>query len=97
MMANQKLRYGYEFITCPMCKSKTFDYCSYSEGYWGIVEQHGYCNRCGYVIEQAYSPSMESFSDIKKGFKNSFGEYYPKNIRKHKRVRKKLKHYMEEK
>lgn len=33
---------------------------------------------------------MDGFFDIKKGFKNSFGEYYPKNIRKHKRVRKRL-------
>lgn len=86
----RKLRYGYEFITCPICKSKTFDYCSYSEWGWGTVEQHGYCDRCGYVIEQAYSPSMEAFLDINKGFKNSFGKYYPKNIKRHKRIRKKL-------
>ena len=33
-MEKQKLRYGYEFITCPICKSKTFDYCSYSEFGW---------------------------------------------------------------
>lgn len=90
MMAKQKLRYGYEFTTCPICKSKTFDYHSYSEWGWGTVEQHGYCDRCGYTIEQAYSSAMDGFLDIKKGFKNSFGEYYPKNIRKHKRIRRKL-------
>ncbi len=68
-MPKHKLRYGYRTIKCPMCKSKTFDYCSYSEYGWGIVEQHGYCKRCGYVVEQAYSPAMEAFLDIKKGFK----------------------------
>ena len=69
-MAKQKLRFGYKFIDCPICKSKTFDYYSYSEWGWGIVEQHGYCDKCGYVIEQAYSHSMEAFLDIKKGLKN---------------------------
>lgn len=85
-----KLRYGNKLIICPICKSKAFDYCSYSEWGWGIVEQHGICNRCGYCIEQAYSPSMEGFEDIKKGFKNYYGEYFPKNIKKHKRIRRKL-------
>ncbi|MDE7425734.1 MAG: hypothetical protein K2N51_18905 [Lachnospiraceae bacterium] len=89
-MVKKKLRYGYEFITCPICKSKTFDYYSYSEWGWGIVEQHGYCNRCGYIIEQAYSPCMEAFLDVTKGFKNGIGEYVSKNIRKHKRIRRKL-------
>ena len=57
-MAKQKLRYGYKYITCPMCKSKTFDYVSYSEFGWGTVEQHGFCHRCGFVVEQAYSPCL---------------------------------------
>lgn len=89
-MAKHKLRYGYKTIQCPICKLKTFDYCSYSEYGWGIVEQHGYCTRCGYVVEQAYSPVMKAFMDIKKGFKNGCGEYMPKDIKRHKRIRRKL-------
>lgn len=80
----------YKIIDCPICKSKTFEYISYSEWGWGIVEQHGHCHRCGYIIEQAYSPAIECFWDIKKGFKNAFGQYFPKNIKKHKRIRRKL-------
>lgn len=92
-MVKQKLRYGYKLIDCPVCRSKTFDYCSYSDEYWGVmitVEQHGNCKRCGYHIEQEYSDALEGIWDIKKGFKNALGEYYPKNIKKHKRIRKKL-------
>ena len=90
MIKRRKPRWGYSIISCPICKAKTFEYCSYSEFGWGIVEQHGNCSRCGYLIEQAYSPSFDCFLDIKKGFKNSFGVYYPKNIKKHKRIRRKL-------
>lgn len=89
-MSKQKLRYGHKFIKCPICKSQTFDYCSYSEFGWGTVEQHGYCDRCGYTVEQAYSGTLEAFCDTNKGFKNSFGEYYPKNVKKHKKIRSKL-------
>lgn len=89
-MSKSQLRYGYEYKNCPVCKSKTFDYISYSEDCYGIVEQHGYCDRCGYTVEQAYSGILEAFYDITRGFKNSFGEYYPKNVKKHKRVRRKL-------
>lgn len=89
-MSKPKLRYGHTFIKCPICKSQTFDYCSYSEFGFGTVERHGYCDRCGYTVEQAYSGILEAFCDTKKGFKNSFGEYYPKNVKKHKNVRKKL-------
>lgn len=86
----RKPRWGYKIINCPICKSKTFEYCSYSEYGWGIVEQHGNCNRCGYLIEQAYSPSCDCFWDVKKGFKDRFGKYYSKNVKKHKRIRRKL-------
>ena len=40
---------------CPICKSKEWKYTHYTEECWGIVEQHGYCNHCGYMIEQCYS------------------------------------------
>ena len=89
-MSKQKLRYGYKFIKCPMCGTQTFDYISYSEYGIGIVEQHGYCDRCGYIVEQAYSGALEAFYDRKKGYKNYFGKYYPKNVKKHKRARRKL-------
>lgn len=82
-------RKGTDYL-CPICKSKTFEYDSYREDCWGVVEQHGYCKRCGYRIEQAYSPIMDGFMDIKKGFKNCNGEYFPKNVKRHRRIRKKL-------
>ena len=90
MKKQRKPRWGYIIINCPICKSKTFEYSYYSEYGWGIVEQHGNCNRCGYLIEQAYSPTNDCFWYIKKGFKNHFGKYYPKNVKKHKRIRRKL-------
>lgn len=79
----------HEIIKCPICKSKTFEYVSYSESI-GTVEQHGYCYRCGYTVEQAYSPVYDAFWDIKKGFSLPSGEYISKNVRKHKRIRRKL-------
>ena len=80
----------YKFEKCPICQSKTFEYVSYSEYGWGIVEQHGHCHRCGYIVEQAYSPVYEAFWDIKRGFKHPSGKYYPKNVKRHKRIRRKL-------
>ncbi len=40
---------------CPICGYKKYRYTRYTEMDWGTVEQHGYCERCGYTIEQAYS------------------------------------------
>ena len=77
-------------IMCPICKSKTFNYVSYSEYGLGIVEQHGRCDRCGYIVEQAYSPVYDAFWDIKRGFKHPSGYYVPKNIKRHKRIRRKM-------
>ena len=74
---------------CPICKSGNFEYQSYSEYEWGVVEQHGYCDRCGYRVEQAYSPVYDCFQDIKRGFKHPNGMYYAKNTRKHRKYRKK--------
>jgi len=34
---------------CPICGSNEWKYVSYSEEYWGVVEQHGYCDRCGFI------------------------------------------------
>lgn len=66
-----------------------FNYVSYSEYDWGTVEQHGCCDRCGYIVEQAYSPVYEAFWDIKRGFKDAYGNYHPKNVKKHRRIRRK--------
>lgn len=41
----------YKIEKCPICQSKTFEYMSCSEYGWGIVEQHGHCHRCGYIVE----------------------------------------------
>ena len=79
-----------KIIECPICKSKTFEYVSYSEYQWGIVEQHGYCHRCGYRIEQAYSGVLEAFCDVKRGFKHPNGYYVPRDVERHKRIRRKL-------
>lgn len=79
-----------QFIQCPICHSKTFGYISYSEECYGTVEQHGYCDRCGYTIEQSYSPVYEAFYDIKRGYKDALGRYHPKNVKRHKRIRRKL-------
>jgi hypothetical protein len=88
MKKNQKMLFPLH--CCPICKSKNFEYVSYSEYCYGTVEQHGYCRRCGYIVEQAYSPVYEAFHDVKHGFVNTNGEYISKNVKKHKRIRRKL-------
>ena len=76
-------------MTCPICKSKSYDYSSYSEYGWGIVEQHGWCSRCGYRVEQAYSPIVEAFYVVKRGYKLPSGEYVANNKKKHRRLKRK--------
>ena len=79
----------YDIIICPICKSKTFEYISSSEYGIGTVEQHGLCHRCGYIVEQAYSSVYHAFWGVERGFKLLSGEYISKNIKKHKRIRRK--------
>lgn len=78
-------------IKCPICNSKTFEYESWHED-MGTVEQHGYCDRCGYYVEQAYSlPISGIYPPRRRGYKNKWnGKYYAKNIRKRMRLKKKL-------
>lgn len=83
------LRYGHEYIKCPICHHNTFNYVAYSEYGWGTVEQHGYCDRCGFMVEQIYSHPFGCFFDRKKGFKDYKGIYHSKNVKKHKRARRK--------
>ncbi len=89
-MKEKKPRFGYHFEACPICGYKYFEYVSYSECGWGTVERHGHCEQCGYVVEQAYSDVYEAFWDIIKGYKDYKGNYHPKNVKKHRRVRRKL-------
>ena len=75
---------------CPICKSETFEYISYSEYGIGTVEQHGHCHRCGYIVAQAYSPVYEAFWDVHRGFKHPTLGYIPRDVERHKRIRRKL-------
>ena len=84
---------------CPICNSDKYRYKHYAEECYGIVERHGYCNRCGYTVEQCYSDVFDGFMpDIKRGHKvlrwsvnnGNYYEYEPKNTRKRKRVRRKF-------
>ena len=42
------------------------------------------------LLNKHTPPVLEAFCDIKKGFRNGYGEYVPKNVKKHKRVRRRL-------
>ena len=78
-------------VYCPICHRKTFDYISFEDDCWGeyiTVERHGFCSGCVYSVEQSYSDVYEGFVDLKRGHK-SFGKYYPKDIERHKRNRRK--------
>ena len=89
-MAKKKPRQGYHFEMCPICGYKYFEYFSESMWGWGTVEQSGLCDRCGYRVEQAYSDVYTAFWDITKGFKDYYGKYHPKNVKRHRRIRRKL-------
>ena len=75
--------------TCPVCGGK-FKVEEYTEEYWGVVERHNYCDRCGYREEQAYSECICGFEPpIKKGYRGYKDKYIKKNIRKRKRIKRK--------
>ncbi len=78
---------------CPVCGSKD-DYREeyYAEECYGTVEEHTYCDRCGYRVEMCYCEPIVGFEGYsKKGRRSSYnGKYYPKNIRKRKRIKRKL-------
>ena len=74
---------------CPVCNSDKYRYVSYAEECYGIVEQHGRCNRCGYVIEQCYSFPVDGFEPIIRRGHKCLNKYYPKNKRKRLRMKRK--------
>ena len=75
---------------CPICGRNTFVYIEYlDEDGKGTIEEYGYCNSCGYVLEYNYGEVMNYFGDVKRG-KRTEALYFPKNILKHKRVRRKV-------
>lgn len=53
-----------ELKPCPIC-GKQNNYEAYYEE-CGLVEEHYYCNQCGYFIDSAYGQESEgiNFSDI---------------------------------
>lgn len=75
---------------CPVCNSSKYEYVQYTEWGIGVVERHGLCPQCGYIVEQAYSEPIDGFvPPIKKGFKGYKNQYITKNIRKRKRYKRK--------
>ena len=47
-----------ELRKCPVC-GKENEYESYSEWGWGTIEQHYYCPRCTYFVEQCYNDTID--------------------------------------
>lgn len=76
-------------VECPVCGGK-FIVEEYTEEYWGVVERHNYCDRCGYREEQCYNEGISGFEPpIEKGYKGRNEKYIKKNIRKRKRIKRK--------
>ena len=50
-----------EIRICPVC-GKYNKYYRYSEWGWGTVEQHYFCPRCTYFVDQCYSGVYEGIS-----------------------------------
>lgn len=50
-----------EMRKCPVC-GKENEYEWYSEWGWGTVEQHYYCDRCTYFLEQVYNHPVAGIS-----------------------------------
>ena len=76
---------------CPVCNSKHYRYVYYAEECYGIVEQHGYCDRCGYTVEQAYSEPFVGFMPaVQRGYHDRLGKWHRKETRKRKRMKRKF-------
>ena len=83
---------GMKIIERPVCKHLSCEHKEYYGDVGGafiIVEEYKYCDKCGYTLEMAYSPSREYFSDIRRSYKDCKGVYYEKNKKRHMRIRRK--------
>jgi hypothetical protein len=49
------------YYTCPICGNSDIDTKSYSEGYFGTVEETINCNICNYYYEFCYGNYQEEF------------------------------------
>jgi len=79
------------FARCPICNYSKYKYESWSEWGFGIVEQHGYCGRCGYIIDQAYSRPVEGFTPItRRGYVDSFCVRHKKDSRQRMRMKRRF-------
>ncbi len=76
---------------CPICGTTKFRSSVYYEE-MGRVEEHTYCEQCGYTVEMAYGPTIVGFRPtVTKGRRNKYdGKFYPKNIRKRARLHRKF-------
>lgn len=77
---------------CPICNSKNYKSVIYTEEFGRIVEEHSFCDRCGYMVEMAYGkPIVGFYPPLRRGYRNKYnGVYYAKNIRKRKRIKRKF-------
>lgn len=74
---------------CPVCSSSKYVYTCYREE-WGLVEQYGYCDRCGFVLQQQYSPVQTGFYPMRRrGYKDARGVYHNANRRARIRMKRK--------
>ena len=49
-------------VRCPICGNSA-KWIYWSEGYWGIVEEHTECDKCGYCKEFVYGNSILSIGN----------------------------------
>lgn len=66
-------------MICPVC-GKVNEFERYSEYYWGTVEQHYYCDRCTYFVEQVYSPVLDAEKTSANKAVDYHNKLYPDDI-----------------
>ncbi len=76
--------------TCPICNSTNYKSQTYAEECYGIVEEHSYCPHCGYTVEMCYSDPIVGFMpSITRGYRDYFGQYHKKDVRRRARLHRK--------
>ena len=76
-------------LKCPFCNFAGYQYLYNEENHC----QYGYCERCGYLIDQEYTSIILTgfYPPRRRGIRGyRSGKYYSKNIRKRMRMKKKL-------